>query len=156
MPRLPAIAVLLGLLGLVPLLGCAAAALWLPGDKGQSYLSALIAYAAVILSFLGAVHWGLVIGAMTPRAGGMRLVLGVMPALLGWVALLLAGAIGSGSALLTLIAGFTATIYVESRAAQGGLVPRGYMRLRWGLSAVVVLTLLAVTIVRFFGLKIIF
>lgn len=154
MPRLPVIAVLLGLLGLVPLLGCAAAALWLPGEKGQSYLSALISYGAVILSFLGAVHWGLVIGAPAPRSGGMRLCLGVVPSLLGWLALLLGNAVGSGIALVVLIGGFAATVYAESRAARVGLVPPGYMVLRWGLSTTVILTLLAVTIVRFFGLRI--
>ncbi len=154
MPRLPASAILIGLLGLIPFLGCAAATLWLPGDKGQSYLSALIAYGAVILSFLGAVHWGLVIGATAPRVGGMRLTLGVVPSLVGWLALLLGGAVGSGAALLLLIGGFAATIYGEQRAARAGLVPPGYMRLRWGLSVTVILTLSLVAMVRFLGLRI--
>ncbi len=154
MPKLPVTAVLLGLLGLIPVLGCGAAALWLPGDKGQSYLSALIAYGAVILSFLGAVHWGLVIGAAAPRAAGMRLGLGVVPSLIGWLALLLGGAVGSGAALVTLIAGFAATVYGESRATRAGLIPPGYMVLRWGLSVAVLLTLILVTIVRFLGIRI--
>jgi hypothetical protein len=52
---------------------------------------ALVAYAAVILSFLGAVHWGVVLAAptTTPQLARSFLMWGVVPALLGWLALLM-------------------------------------------------------------------
>lgn len=154
MPRMPFPAILLGVLGLLPFLGCAAGTLLLPTEKADTYLAALIAYGAVVLSFLGAVHWGFVIGVSQPPAPGWRLTLGVLPALAAWVALLLTTAIGQGAGLLILLAAFAATLYVEARGARDGLVPRGYMLLRWIIGGAVLLILTAVTIVRFLGLHI--
>jgi hypothetical protein len=82
---------LLGLAGLLPFAGAALAFFAAP-DSWQGFAEgALIAYGAVILSFLGAVHWGLALRAPVEEApmGPARLTLGVVPALIGWVALLL-------------------------------------------------------------------
>lgn len=83
----------LGLGGLVPFVGLAAA-LWLvpPGDRPLASM-ALLGYGATIASFLGAIHWGLVMrdGPVQPAAA---LLWGVVPSLLGWVALLLGPAPG--------------------------------------------------------------
>jgi hypothetical protein len=87
------IATLLGNFGLFPFFVLAVAA-WMPLSAVPARLVelAFVGYAAVILSFLGAVHWGLAL--LTPQltkpqawnAFGW----GVLPALLGWLALLLA------------------------------------------------------------------
>ncbi|WP_209318502.1 DUF3429 domain-containing protein [Falsiroseomonas selenitidurans] len=90
---------------------------------------ALAAYGATILAFLGAVHWGLALAAPGP-ADPARLVLGVVPALLAWLALLLP--LQPGLALLA--AGILATAAVEQRGMRAGLLPQPYMRLRWWLS----------------------
>ena len=161
MPAMPPTAVLLGLLGLLPFLGCAGGAMFLQGDKAATYLAALIAYGAVVLAFLGAVHWGFALllnpaGAGQKRLAAKRLVCGVIPALVGWLALLLHAAMGPTTALLVLIAGFTATLYVEHGMARTGFLPRGYMILRWGLTAVVLVTLGLTTIVRIMGFCLIF
>jgi hypothetical protein len=78
----------LGYGGVIPFVGLAAA-LWLarPGDRPLASL-ALLGYGAAIASFLGAIHWGLVVreGPAQPLP---RLLWGVVPSLLGWVALLL-------------------------------------------------------------------
>jgi hypothetical protein len=74
--------------GLIPFVSLAAV-LWLapPGDWRLAKV-ALLGYGATIVSFLGAIHWGLVM-----REGPARpvpsLLWGVVPSLLGWVALLL-------------------------------------------------------------------
>jgi hypothetical protein len=87
------IAGVLGNLGLLPFFALAVAS-WLPlGDTGaRLVLLALVGYAAVILSFLGAVHWGLAL--LSPQldktALWNTLGWGVLPSLLGWLALLLA------------------------------------------------------------------
>jgi len=86
-------ATLLGNFGLLPFFALAMAA-WLPLTPVLARLAelAFIAYAAVILSFLGAVHWGFafanpqLVKPQSRRALGW----GVMPSLLGWLALLLA------------------------------------------------------------------
>jgi hypothetical protein len=86
------IATLLGNLGLLPFVALAIA-VWMPWESWQlaKLQAALVAYAAVILSFLGAVHWGLVMA--TPNLERTQawnaLLWGVMPALLGWLALLM-------------------------------------------------------------------
>lgn len=86
-----------GLLGLLPFFALAMFA-WLPPDAifagaQAAALSqrALVGYAAVIVSFLGAVHWGFAL--MTPSLArtAMRqsLLWGVVATLLGWLALLM-------------------------------------------------------------------
>ena len=57
-PKGPArLATALGIAGLIPF--AAGAALALLSDDAAAARAALLAYGAVILSFLGAVHWGL-------------------------------------------------------------------------------------------------
>ena len=122
----------LGLAGLLPFLGTALLAWTAPEDWRGVALYALAAYGAVILSFLGAVHWGLALRAPSAEAGAMapRLGLGVLPSLVGWVALLLPPLPG----LLLLALGILGTAAVEAAAARRGLVPHAYLRLRWILS----------------------
>jgi hypothetical protein len=78
----------LGYGGLVPFLGLSAA-LWVTRPGDWPFVSAaLLAYGATIVSFLGAIHWGLLMrpGAVQPLP---VLLWGVTPSLLAWVALLL-------------------------------------------------------------------
>ncbi len=160
--RLPPLALLLGMGGLVPFLACGLGSVVaggaVPADRA---LLALVEYAAIILSFLGAVHWGLALaGAGVAARGGLersgteraRLALGVLPALIGWAALLVSVAAAPAIALALLIAGFLATTAVEARAAADGLVPSGYMRMRWGLTLVVVVVLALVLLSRVSGI----
>lgn len=130
MQTLPTPARLLGAAGLIPFAGLALASLF--GWPGA--VPALIAYGATILAFLGAVHWGLALRAPAAERGAdlARFGLGVIPALLGWVALLLPPSLALGLLALAILA--TAT--VESLGARLGLVPGIYLRLRWMLSFV--------------------
>ena len=58
-PPLSDTARLLGHLGLLPFVG-GAALVWVVNAEAQPYATlALAAYAAVIVSFLGGIHWGL-------------------------------------------------------------------------------------------------
>ena len=164
--RLPLLAVVLGLGGLIPFAACSIGALALPPVWAARSLAGLIGYGACILSFLGAVHWGfaLAAGAMLPP-GGLQLVsaqpagvlrarlgLGVVPALVAWVALAVAfvGLLPS-PALGVLTFGFVVTIIAEAQANQRGLLPPGYIWLRWMLSAVVIVILVTVAVARVFG-----
>jgi hypothetical protein len=126
---LPRFALLLGPAGLIPFAALAAGI-----ATGRPGLAVpLAAYGATILAFLGAVHWGLALAASPGEraATPWRLCLGVVPALLAWVALLLPGSPG----LWLLASGILGTAVVEAWGCRRGLVPPGYMRLRWALSA---------------------
>jgi hypothetical protein len=82
-------ALLLGYAGLIPFVA-AAMALWLlpEGSTGSALAGpALSGYAAVIVSFLGGIHWGVALRQPAPPAG--LLAWGVVPSLVAWVALLL-------------------------------------------------------------------
>ena len=122
---------LLGLAGLLPFAGAALLSLAAPAWQEWALL-ALRAYGAVILAFLGAVHWGF---ALQPEAGQQgagpaRLMLGILPALIGWIALLMPVGLGLGLLAFALLA----TAAAEQWAAAQALVSRNYMMLRWILS----------------------
>jgi len=100
----------LGFGGLVPFVGLSAA-LWVARPASWPWASlALLAYGAVIASFLGAIHWGLVM--REGRAPAVSsLTWGVVPGLLGWVAVLLGQVPG-----LVLIATLLWACYAVDRA----------------------------------------
>jgi len=132
MNSLPRPALWLGLAGLLPFLASLLLARLGPYEVRGPALLAMASYGAVILSFLGAVHWGFALsGAPAENAArAPRLAFGVLPALLAWLALLMP----PGPAFLLLGGGILATAAVETWAARHGLVPRDYLRLRWVLS----------------------
>lgn len=139
---LPSAALWLGVAGLLPFLASAAVVLLgLPPGEAVA-VPALIAYAACILSFLGAVHWGFALRAPEAEAwaSGRRLALGVVPALFAWPALLVPAWIGLGA----LIAAFLAVWVAEEVAGRQGLIPLSYLWLRRGLTVVVVVAMSAV------------
>ena len=78
----------LGYGGLIPFVSLALS-IWL-FDPTNSFRSvdALLAYSTCILSFLGAIHWGLVMCNATSQSKKL-LAWGVIPSLLAWIALLI-------------------------------------------------------------------
>lgn len=139
---LPFPAFWLGLGGLVPFAACAAAAFIGPAAWRGFALFALIAYGAVVLSFLGAVHWGLTLAATAEaetRHARTRLTLATVPALVGWGALLLPAWAG----MTVLIGGYLAVWAAEESGAREGLVPSRYLWLRRLLTLAVVVILSA-------------
>lgn len=153
----PLLAILLGLGGFIPFAACGLGALMLDSDGALRSTLALIAYGAVILAFLGGVHWGFALfdGSQAAPVLRARLLLGVAPSLVGWAALLtvLIGLPDAGLSIL--LAGFVCTIVVEARASRAGLMPAGYIGLRWALTAGVVLCLGFVLLIRLLGAKVV-
>jgi hypothetical protein len=85
-PRVP---LLLGLGGVVPFAFFAGALLFgFPVIAGFSSLHALIVYAAVILSFLGGVEWGVGLIKVTEAERNPRFIGSVVPAITAWIAAL--------------------------------------------------------------------
>ena len=155
--RLPVLAIILTVAGVVPFVLCGVGATASNTITSQISAYVLIGYGAVILSFLGAVHWGLTLATEHDPAERPRLLLGVVPALIGWGALaatLYARAPILG--LVLLIVGFILTVVAEWHAHRRDWVPAGYIGMRIAATAVVVLILTTVTGVRLIGGHLIF
>ena len=155
MRTVPPIAILTGFAGLIPFVACALGALtFTNSDWAQKSLLALSAYSAVILAFLGGVHWGFGLeqgSTQSVAAQRARFGLGVVPSLIGWAGLLVTFVGLPKTGILVLAAGFVGTTIAEARGARAGLVPPGYMMLRWVLSVVVVVCLVSVSLVLSLG-----
>jgi hypothetical protein len=122
----PAPALVLGLAGLIPFLA-GAVAVWLFEPAAARVAQDMqVAYATVILSFLGAVHWG----AALSRPDGARswgwMGWSVTPALLAWFSVMMA----PESALMALMACYLAAFAVDMQAVKKGLLPLWYLGLR--------------------------
>ena len=136
-PPLSDTARLLGNLGLTPFV-LGAALVWLIDFKVHPEVHAfatmaLSAYAAVILSFLGGVHWGFGFRHSAPPAS--LFVWGVVPSLLAWVAVVMpayAGLVVHGVMLLVCYA-VDRRVYPIQGAAQ-------WLTLRFRLSSVAALS----------------
>jgi hypothetical protein len=119
----------LGYAGLIPFVA-GAALVWLVDAEAHPYATlALAAYAAVIVSFLGGIHWGIAFREAEPPPG--LFVWGVVPSLVAWVAVVMpanAGLVIHGAMLWVCYA-------VDRRVyAQHGL--GHWLTLRFRLSAV--------------------
>ena len=143
---LPTPVALLGYGGLIPFVGLAIAGFFVSDSLQPRVLFALITYGAIILSFVGALHWGFA----TARPGlsatlRMQLFIwSVVPALLGWSALLLIE-ISPVAASALLIAVFATHLRQDIRLVrQNGLtdLPGWYLPLRARLTLVAIISLL--------------
>jgi glutaredoxin-related protein len=102
----------------------------LAGANDAWFLDWLTGYGAVILSFVGALQWGLALDERRERRGE-RILVSVVPALVGWLALLMPD--GAGIALL--IAGFIGIYSYERFTLWPGGYPVWFRRLRTQLTA---------------------
>ena len=139
--RAPRTVALLGYGGLLPF-GALALLLLLDGARSALWWPALLAYGAVILSFVGALHWGFAM-ALPALGAAQRQGLwawSVVPALVAWPAVLWAA---PGAAVL-LVAGFVAHYAQDRRlvAQTGAALPAWYLPLRTRLTLVASVCLL--------------
>jgi len=142
----------MGLAGGLPYVGTSLAALYYARQAGQAasgvapgvdvestmqLLSQIqhvqVTYGAVLLGFLGAIHWGMEFAKYGGEQGYKRLVLGVAPALYAWPTLALAPEM----ALAAQWAGFTAFWYADSKVTTAGWTPTWYSQYRFYLSVLV-------------------
>ena len=139
--NVPPSAAWLGGLGALPFIGLAGAAPYLDSAPRMFAVHALAAYGAIILSFLGGVHWGLAIGSRSEvddPALRTRLIVSVIPSLAAWAALL----VPENQGLFLLAAAVAAMLWVDLRATRLGHAPPWYPKLRLPLTCVVVAALL--------------
>lgn len=159
---MPASAILLGILGLAPFIGCGLAALGHNMATADRMLTALIAWGALVLAFTGGLHWGLVLRepqTEPPVAPGTkpsigrhtRIGLAVVPLILGWLALLLPLVAAAWLALLVLIVAYIGVLAAEHHFGRRFTLPSRYLWLRWGFTVVAVAMLTTVLTLRLLG-----
>ena len=140
----PAAVKYLSYAGLIPFLAALAGLFILADAPRDLALRALLAYAAVILSFVGAVHWGYLLHAGPDHAPRL-LGLSTLPNLTAWLSLLLADRI----ALFVLTLAFPLLLLYEKASALNGILPGWYMTMRARLTGIVTATLVIALITTF-------
>ncbi len=128
----------LGYGGLLPFLVLTPASL-LDHHHGAVWSDALYAYGAIILSFIGALHWGLAISlpALSERQRSAWFAWSVVPALIAWPAVLFSPPLAAP----LLVVGFIAHYLQDRRLARQATLPGWYLPLRLRLSCVAVISL---------------
>ena len=134
---LPAWVQILGFGGLIPFLALALASWVAPVVHQGEVLRALVAYAATIASFVGALHWGAAMHRADQHITPL-LVWGVAPSLVAWLALLVRPVVG----LLTL-AGMLVVCFVVDRAVYPRLGLSAWLPMRLRLTTIAALSCLA-------------
>lgn len=135
---LPRTVAWLGYGGLLPFVLLAPASL-LDHHHGAVWSDALVAYGAIILSFIGALHWGLAmtLPELSERQRSAWFAWSVVPALIAWPAVLFSPIVAAP----LLVFGFIAHYLQDRRLARQANLPDWYLPLRLRLSSVAVICL---------------
>ncbi|MBK7422998.1 MAG: DUF3429 domain-containing protein [Propionivibrio sp.] len=147
---LPSTVAWLGYGGLLPFIFLALA-IFVDDRHAAMYSSALISYGAVILSFVGALHWGfaMTLSELNHESSLHRrnacFIWSVVPAMLAWPALLLSPILAS----ILLITGFVAHLLQDTRLGAHASLPAWYLPLRFRLSLIACLCLAAGALAQF-------
>jgi hypothetical protein len=134
---------LLGFAGLIPFF-LMMAGTWLADPSWlNDFVRGQLAYAIVILSFLGGVHWGaaMMCSELSMADTKLALLWGVTPSLIAWSATLF-----GGFGFAVLMAGFIAALQVDKQLFARYGMPPWLIGLRWRLTVAVVLMLAATVI----------
>lgn len=130
--QVPPPAVWLGFSGALPFIAGALASLPFAEVYRSFGQAVLIDYGALILSFMGGVHWGAAM--LRGDRASAPYSISVLPALIALPAALIGGTPG----LILLAAGFVGLLLFDERETRAGRLPGWYPALRRPLSAIVV------------------
>ncbi|QIM50655.1 DUF3429 domain-containing protein [Hydrogenophaga crocea] len=141
--KLPVAVSWLGHGGLLPFGALALAAWLLPAWRAPA-LHALLAYGAVILSFVGALHWGLAMAqpGLDGRWRQRAFVWSVVPSLIGWAAIAWP-ALPAAAGAIVLAGGFLLHLQQDHALARATALPGWYLPLRRRLTLIAVASLAA-------------
>jgi uncharacterized membrane protein len=139
-PSIPPPALILGAGGVVPFAAFTFTGWLAPQSFAAWTQHALVTYAMIILAFAGALHWGFTMKTptMTERERWTWMGWSVVSALAAWSA----GMLPFRIAVAVLVATFVVHLALDHRFAKLSGFPAWYLRLRRGLTAVVVAALL--------------
>ena len=122
----------LATLGLVPFV-LGALLIWVVDERAHGYVTlALSVYAALVVSFLGGIHWG--VGFAQAEPASSLFIWGVVPAALSWVAVMMPANAGLVVNAVMLIA-----CYAVDRKVYPALGLQRWLTLRFRLSALAAL-----------------
>ena len=132
---------ILGYAGLIPFItisiGC-----WISLPYLSDAIQLLINYAAIILSFMGAIYWGVAIANINASAdvqSNKHFIVSIIFALTAWLSLLLPEVL----ALVILQVGFIVLIVYDLKVVKLQGLPDWYMRMRKRLTIIVELCLIS-------------
>ncbi|KAJ7080406.1 hypothetical protein B0H15DRAFT_787233 [Mycena belliarum] len=147
--EVPKPVLIFGLAGGIPYIGAAATTVYLAHQAGlaaagnlasvdpgvaitilDQALNVQVTYGAVMLSFLGALHWGMEFAGLGGAKGYARLALGAAPVMYAWPTLML----DPTMALVAQWVGFTGLWAADLRATSAGWTPKWYSQYRFYLS----------------------
>lgn len=136
----PRIVTWLGYGGLIPFITLS----WLTymdRGRGAFWHGCLVAYGAVILSFVGALHWGfaMVLKGISSRQRDALLAWSVVPCLMAFVALVMHSVFSD----ILLVIGFLMHVWQDRRLPESANLPAWYVPLRLRLSAVAIVCVAA-------------
>jgi len=140
----PSIVGWLGYGGLVPFVGLAAGTV-VGGDYAAFATRGLQSYGAVILSFVGAIHWGfaMTLDTLSDRRRTELWIWSVIPALVAWIALFLVADAASVAMMLC----FAVQYWQDRRLAREVALAAWFMPLRLRLTIGACLSLAVVAVV---------
>ena len=127
-----------GYLGLIPFIA-SSLFIWSP-QYHQFALQSLSIYAAVILTFIGSVHWGIAmqhIGKTNKQNSNMQFVFSIIPSLFAWIVILFF----ETYALIILALGFVTFWWFEKSNYQD-VLPAWYSKLRMHLTMIATLSIM--------------
>ena len=130
--RMPKI---LGYSGLIPFITFSIGS-WLPSPYHSYSVTILISYAAIILSFMGAIHWGVAM-ANKEKTHTRYYLSSIIPALAAWLSLL----VPEIFSLFILATGFALLISYDIAVEKSQDFPAWYIPMRIRLTIIVLLCL---------------
>lgn len=136
--RTPPVALALGIGGLIPFVGLAGVIVLNPHLPAGDAWRALTLYAAVILSFMGGVHWGRAMASDQPSHELAGYVVSVIPALVAWFAVAF---MPPRPAATVMAIGFAALLLFDLAAVKRTVFPAWYGPLRIWLTSIVLASL---------------
>ncbi len=139
----PIVAKLLGYFGVIPFVAlalCLVAGVDLNAYGVENGVQLLLAYAAIIISFIGAVHWGIALNSAAESQARLY-TYSVVPALLAWAWWFLSAKFALIGMAVTVVA-----LYFIDRQWLKDIVPVAYLTMRLHLTIVVSLSLLLAAI----------
>jgi Protein of unknown function (DUF3429) len=130
----------LTLAGAIPFVAAAAALWFAPAAYRGFTAQVLVGYAAVILSFLGGIQWGMAVAVLdnAPRSARSMFALSVVPSLLAWAMLLLPAARERAMVAVLL---FAFVWVVDAMLHTQKLIPTWFFKLRGLITTIVIATL---------------
>ncbi|MCL4745239.1 MAG: DUF3429 family protein [Burkholderiaceae bacterium] len=131
----------LGAAGSIPLVALAVLA-WMPdAQRAATAVAYQVQYAAILLTFVGALHWGIVLTErmLSPAITALALLWSVLPGLYAWPVALMP----AKSALSLLVAGLLVAFVADTALYREYSVPRWFIGLRFVLTVVACLALIA-------------